>query len=125
MENWSKINLDNPKILSVLHAASNKVSPEQQIQNEKNCSQDLSVCDSDDLSDGGEFDVLLNACRPAILENKMPIRLNVVHEMHPPEALVQGLRDQLGLTIKMPKADKKSKKKSDKMQSMSGSNQSP
>ncbi|TPX63296.1 hypothetical protein SpCBS45565_g06746 [Spizellomyces sp. 'palustris'] len=45
------------------------------------------------------FDILLNACKPSILEAKPSVRLNIVREANPPEALLQSLRENLGLQI--------------------------
>ena len=49
--------------------------------------------------DIGGLDVLLNACKPTLLDSKPPIRLNVVQEMNPPEALVKNLKKTLGVRI--------------------------
>ncbi|KAI9203197.1 uncharacterized protein BJ171DRAFT_511109 [Polychytrium aggregatum] len=46
-----------------------------------------------------DFDILLNACKPSILETKPPVRLNVVHEANPPDSLLLSLRENLGLKI--------------------------
>ena len=59
----------------------------------KRVAKDVSVLDRVDVSG---FDVLLNACKPSILEAKPPVRLNVVHEMNPPEALASSLPTQSG-----------------------------
>ncbi|KAI9100355.1 hypothetical protein DFS34DRAFT_481766 [Phlyctochytrium arcticum] len=45
------------------------------------------------------FDVLLNACKPTILEAKPSVRLKIVRESNPPEALVQTLRENLGVQV--------------------------
>ena len=49
--------------------------------------------------DIGGLDVLLNACKQTLLDSKPPIRLNVVQEMNPPEALVKNLKKTLGVRI--------------------------
>ncbi|KAJ8324145.1 hypothetical protein O5D80_007351 [Batrachochytrium dendrobatidis] len=62
--------------------------------------------------DTSGFDVLLNACKPSILEAKPPVRLNVVHEINPPDALVSTLQKNLGMSIiDKKKAGADSKKK--------------
>ncbi|KAJ3291679.1 hypothetical protein HDU79_002137 [Rhizoclosmatium sp. JEL0117] len=48
----------------------------------------------------GEFDVLLNACKPTATESKLSIRLNVVQETNPPCALVAALKENLGYEIR-------------------------
>ncbi|KAJ3148975.1 hypothetical protein HK101_002100 [Irineochytrium annulatum] len=48
---------------------------------------------------GGDFDILLNAWKPSILETKPPIRLNVIEERNPPESLIQSLRENLSNEI--------------------------
>ncbi|KAJ3024851.1 UNVERIFIED_CONTAM: hypothetical protein HDU68_007710 [Siphonaria sp. JEL0065] len=48
----------------------------------------------------GEFDVLLNACKPVAAESKLSIRLNVMQETNPPQALIQSLKANLGYDIK-------------------------
>ncbi|KAI8927783.1 hypothetical protein BC831DRAFT_451051 [Entophlyctis helioformis] len=58
--------------------------------------KDLSVLERVDISG---FDVLLNACKPSILEAKPPVRLNVVHEINPPDALVSTLQKNLGMNL--------------------------
>ncbi|KAI9352631.1 hypothetical protein BDR26DRAFT_197381 [Obelidium mucronatum] len=48
----------------------------------------------------GEFDVLLNACKPVAAESKLSIRLNVMQETNPPQALIKSLKENLGYDIK-------------------------
>lgn len=52
-----------------------------------------------EATDVGGLDVLLNACKPTLLDAKPPIRLNVVQEANPPEALVKNLQKTLGVKI--------------------------
>ncbi|KAJ3412283.1 hypothetical protein HDV05_000994 [Chytridiales sp. JEL 0842] len=48
----------------------------------------------------GEFDILLNACKPSILETKPPIRVNVSQEDNPPHALIASIKENFGATFK-------------------------
>lgn len=52
-----------------------------------------------EMVDVGGLDVLLNACKPTLLDAKPPIRLNVVQESNPPEALLKNLHRTLGVRI--------------------------
>lgn len=54
---------------------------------------------SHELVDIGGLDVLLNACKPTLLDAKPPIRLNVIQESNPPEALVKNLKKTLGVKL--------------------------
>ncbi|KAI8803301.1 hypothetical protein BJ742DRAFT_857620 [Cladochytrium replicatum] len=57
---------------------------------------------SDPSGNSIDFDILLNAWKPTIMDPKPPIKINVVHEENPPDALLQGLRDNLGILIGVP-----------------------
>ncbi|TPX64180.1 hypothetical protein CcCBS67573_g08469 [Chytriomyces confervae] len=48
----------------------------------------------------GEFEILLNACKPATMESKLSIRLNVSQENNPPLSLIASLKHNLGVDIK-------------------------
>ncbi|KAI8827593.1 hypothetical protein BJ741DRAFT_654162 [Chytriomyces cf. hyalinus JEL632] len=48
----------------------------------------------------GEFEILLNACKPATMESKLSIRLNVSQENNPPLSLISSLKHNLGVDIK-------------------------
>ncbi|KAJ3400973.1 hypothetical protein HDU80_006449 [Chytriomyces hyalinus] len=48
----------------------------------------------------GEFEILLNACKPATMESKLSIRLNVSQENNPPLSLIASLKHNLGVDVK-------------------------
>ncbi|KAJ1548004.1 hypothetical protein HK096_007475 [Nowakowskiella sp. JEL0078] len=56
-------------------------------------------CSDLNASQNKDFDVLLNACKPNLMDSKPPMRLNVLDEANPPEALINSLRDNLGVII--------------------------
>ena len=62
-----------------------------------------------EATDVGGLDVLLNACKPTLLDSKPPIRLNVIQEANPPEALVKNLQKTLGVKIEEVQGGGKSK----------------
>ena len=65
-----------------------------------------------EVVDIGGLDVLLNACKPTLLDAKPPIRLNVIQESNPPEALVKNLKKTLGVKLdKKGSEDKEDKSK--------------
>ncbi|KAJ3112907.1 hypothetical protein HK100_002160 [Physocladia obscura] len=48
----------------------------------------------------GDFEILLNACKPAAAESKLAVRLNVMQEPNPSAYLIQALKQNLGVDIK-------------------------
>ena len=57
-----------------------------------------------EIVDVGGIDVLLNACKPTLLDTKAPIRLNVVQESNPSSNLLKGIQKNMGIQIKTPKS---------------------
>ncbi|KAJ3005996.1 UNVERIFIED_CONTAM: hypothetical protein HDU68_004324, partial [Siphonaria sp. JEL0065] len=77
--------------LNPAQSCTNTASQQQQQQQDQK---------EDQATTYGEFDVLLNACKPVAAESKLSIRLNVMQETNPPQALIQSLKANLGYDIK-------------------------
>eukprot|EP00842_Homolaphlyctis_polyrhiza_P000232 jgi/Hompol1/1209/HPOL_000324-RA len=118
----NSINLD-PDVLAEVNklaeAAAERPKSTQQVQSgqqgqqhQKPTSKDLSVLERVDISG---FDVLLNACKPSILEAKPPVRLNVVHEINPPDALVNTLQKNLGMNLEDKKGGDRDRRRDGKL----------
>nr|KAJ3419664.1 hypothetical protein HK105_006687 [Polyrhizophydium stewartii] len=106
LQKWVTDILDNsimldPDVLAEVNkipenAGANGDRPKTTQQAQRPTNKDLSVLERVDISG---FDVLLNACKPSILEAKPPVRLNVVHEINPPDTLVNTLQTNLGMNL--------------------------
>ncbi|KAH6572433.1 hypothetical protein BASA62_003372 [Batrachochytrium salamandrivorans] len=109
----SSVNLD-PKILSEANSmtetgpAGEQPKPNSQSQRLTALAKEFSALERVDTSG---FDVLLNACKPTILEAKPPVRLNVIHEMNPPNALAEKLKNNCAASLKKKKTPDHAKTK--------------